>query len=458
MTRRLVILFGLALIVRLSFVGLMATYGSFVAPGGDSQAYINSGNRILESGAFVVSVESMAPDIGTMPVYPWFIANVFKVFGDNNYFAIVIFQVLLDSMTVLAIALTARSLRSEWFWPAGLLAVLLPNLVIQSSLILTETVFVSFLSWALYLCIAAARSKKPLLLLLVAGIFFALAFNTRPALVYFLFLFVPAQTYLLKRWRRVLWRNAFLLALVPMSIMWLSVIPRYVITYNHYSHGTVSTAMGSVALFNMYPCLQKIEIRCSGRAESANQSRALLEARLQKLPKSKQDNPVIVAMMSRELAQELVLEIPISVVTGAMGIGVLKTLLLTSAYQLPYIFGKELKFLSLSSMFETGFREPIINFLKTVATQPLSLFWVFSQGFLFLSRGFQLVGLVQGLKDRSLRVGIVFLLAILVYFLVVTGPLGYARFRMPIEPLLIILTAPSLVWLTRVIARLTRYS
>ncbi len=458
MTRRLIILFALALMVRLSFVGLVATHGSFIAPGGDSQAYINSGKHIVETGAFVFSVESMAPDTAVMPVYPWLIATVFKVFGDNNYVAIAIFQALLDSVAVLAIALTARCLRSEWFWSAGLLAVLLPNLVIQSSLILTETAFVSFLSWALYLSIAAARSKKPLLLLLVAGIFFALAFNTRPMLIYFLFLFIPAQTYLLKRWRGALWRNAFLLALVPMAIMWLSVIPRYVITYNHYSHGTLSTRMGSATLFWMYPCLQRIEIRCSGRAESLNQTRALLETRLQRLPKSEQDNPVIVDLKSRELAQELILKIPLSVVAGAMAIGALRTLLITSAYQLPYIFGKELKFLSPTAMFETGFREPVINFLKTVANHPLSFFWAFSQGLLFLSRGFQLVGLVQGLKDPSLRAGIVFLLAIIVYFLVITGPLGYSRFRMPIEPLLIILTAPTLVWLTRVIARLTRNS
>jgi 4-amino-4-deoxy-L-arabinose transferase-like glycosyltransferase len=458
MLRRLIILFGLALIVRLSFAGFVATYGSFVAPGGDSQAYINSGNLILESGAFVVSVESMAPIIGTMSIYPWFIANVFKVFGDNNYFAIVIFQVLLDSMTVLAIALTARTLRSEWFWPAGLLAVLLPNLVFQSSLILTETVFVSFLSWALYLCIAAARSKKPLLLLLVAGIFFALAFNTRSVLVFFIVLFVPLQTYLLKSWRGLLWRDAFLLALVPMAIMWLSVVPRYITTYHHYGQATLSAKMGSQALYWMYPCLRKIEIRCTDRADSANQSQILLKTRLQNLPLADQGNPVIVDMISRKLARELLFEVPIPTVAGAMAIGGIRTLLTTSAYMLPPIFDKEPKFLSPASILGENPKTKVVDFLKTLTTQPLSLIWALCQGFLLLSRGFQLVGLVQGLRDRSMRSGIIFLLGILVYFLIMTGPIGYARFRIPIEPVLVILTAPSLLWLIRVITRLIRYS
>ncbi len=60
------------------------------------------------------------------------------------------------------------------------------------------------------------------------------------------------------------------------------------------------------------------------------------------------------------------------------------------------------------------------------------------------SRLIQLAGLVSGLRQRDTRGPIMFMFVVALYFLVVNGPIGYARYRLPMEPTLIVLFVAGL--------------
>ena len=65
--------------------------------------------------------------------------------------------------------------------------------------------------------------------------------------------------------------------------------------------------------------------------------------------------------------------------------------------------------------------------------------WFVAQLALFASRLIQLVGLGAGLRNSAIRPYTIILLMSIVYFLAVSGPIANPKYRIPMEPALIIL-------------------
>ncbi len=100
--------------------------------------------------------------------------------------------------------------------------------------------------------------------------------------------------------------------------------------------------------------------------------------------------------------------------------------------------------------------ERLSNFVKTNATNGFMLLWVLAQAALVLSRGAQLAGLVHGLREPAYRGATLILAATIIYFLVLTGPVASPKYRIPIEPPLLILFGMGWVWLRDRYAHRTR--
>ena len=79
--------------------------------------------------------------------------------------------------------------------PAALLASFWPAFVVYTSWVLTDSLFIDFFTWGLCACVWASKKERPLPLLVAAGIFFGMALLTRPVLMFFPYLLVPAQAY-----------------------------------------------------------------------------------------------------------------------------------------------------------------------------------------------------------------------------------------------------------------------
>ncbi len=143
-SRRALFLFLVASAVRLIYQAVLSGWGgtNFDV---DSATYIGFAGNIMEGGN-MAGADAPGPHSERMPLYPYFLALVFSLSGGTNLGAAVSFQAIVDSLTVLAVAYLAAAIDRRWALPAGILAALWPNLIINTAYILTDTLFIGFFS------------------------------------------------------------------------------------------------------------------------------------------------------------------------------------------------------------------------------------------------------------------------------------------------------------------------
>jgi len=125
-----------------------------------------------------------APSAFVGPVYPMYVAVVYKLFG-FSLLAIGISQSLLGALTVAVIARTAGLLRGLGAaWAAGLIAAVYPHLIFWTGHLLTETLFVFLAMVGLWLLCEAHIKDRPVWYL-EAGLVLGLGALTRPQLLAF---------------------------------------------------------------------------------------------------------------------------------------------------------------------------------------------------------------------------------------------------------------------------------
>ncbi|HYM76466.1 MAG TPA: glycosyltransferase family 39 protein [Candidatus Dormibacteraeota bacterium] len=117
----------------------------------DSRLYADIARNWLHHGAYgITNSGAIMPTLSRLPGYPAFLAAIFAVFGDDNYRAVLLVQVLFDLATCFLIADMARRLLSERAAKAAfLLAALCPFLANYAAAALTETLEIFFTVLAL---------------------------------------------------------------------------------------------------------------------------------------------------------------------------------------------------------------------------------------------------------------------------------------------------------------------
>ncbi len=444
-SRRALFLFLFALAIRLIYQAALSVSGGTNIDA-DSATYIGFAGNIMEGGN-MAGADAPGPHSERMPLYPYFLALVFSLSGGTNLGAAVSFQAIVDSLTVLAVATLAAAIDRRWALPAGMLAALWPNLIINTAYILTDTLFMGFFSWGLAACLWALRKPNPGPLLAVSGVAFGLALLTRPVLMFFPFLLLPALAWFLKRETLTAWPKAARMAALPVIVMLVFVVPRLVDTYVHYGTPVVSTQVGWHAANFVYPCL-RTAWTCGDLDALHAENRALIAARLAALPPEAAANPVITDRIWRDLAIERVSTLPLTQIAYGVLAGAALNLFHTSISQLGYQF-KLRRSSVLKGVLSSGatFSERITRMRRAATTEWFTLAWLAGLMVLGASRLIQLGGLIAGLRQKDMRGPILFLFFVALYFLVVNGPIGYARYRLPMEPTLIVLLVAGLAGL-----------
>ncbi len=432
--RRVLLLFLAALAVRLAYQWVLLALGG-ANIGADSPTYIAVAGNILEGGQ-MAGAGATGPETARMPLYPYFLALVFYLTGGTNVGAVVSVQAIVDSLTVIAVAVLAAAIDRRWALPAGILAALWPNLIINAAYVLTDTLFLGFFSWGLAACLWATRKQNPGPWLAASGVCFGLALLTRPVLMFFPFLLLPALAWLLKRELATEWPRAARMAAIPVIVMFAFVIPRLVDNYVHYGSAVLTTQAGRHAVNYVYPCL-RTAWTCGDMHSLHAENRALIAARLEVFPPEAAANPVIVDQMRRDLAMERVGALPLTQIAYGALAGAVLNLFHTSISQLGYQF--ELRRSSvLKGVMTPGatFKERISGLWDAATTEWFTLAWLAALMVLGASRLIQLGGLVSGVRQKTTRSPILFMFFVALYFLVMNGSLGYARLRLPMEPTL----------------------
>ncbi len=136
--KKLWIIFGTALALRLLYI--------FALPPrpmnwDDSTQWNKTAIRFLDGAGFLTQTEDLDPK--RPPVYPLFLAGIYSVAGRENYTAVKVTQAAIASLTCLIWMLAARFIFSEWLaFRLGLFLALYPPLIVYSEVLQSETVFI----------------------------------------------------------------------------------------------------------------------------------------------------------------------------------------------------------------------------------------------------------------------------------------------------------------------------
>ncbi|MEE9339870.1 MAG: glycosyltransferase family 39 protein [Methylococcaceae bacterium] len=155
----------------------------------DTARYETPALQLLAQGT--LAVVPMAPQtttLSTTPVYSLFIAGVYKVFGVQNHYALMVIQILLSTLSVFILFLIAYRL---WGTRVALIAAsfmaIAPLQILYSQLILSETLFTLLFITSLLAFTYLITSPHKFTWAFILGIFITLATMTRPISYYLVF-------------------------------------------------------------------------------------------------------------------------------------------------------------------------------------------------------------------------------------------------------------------------------
>lgn len=440
---KLVLLFILALGLRFAYqTAIIEANGSF-DNGGDSGKYLWRAKSILKHGSMIWETADgkLFPDTQRMPAYPYFIAIIYHSFGVDNHLAISTIQIILDVITVFAIALMAAAAHRRWFFPVALLACFSSSLIFHSNIILTETLFMSFFCWGLCALVWSLRSSHRILLLSIAGILFAFALNTRPVLQFLPYLLVPVLIYCFRAINQTNWPKSLYLAAIPSIIMGISILPIVLSNYAHYGKPVLSTQSGNHAVQVVFSILD--ESRAEDRLKIQQEIIDLINQAKRDLSEDIEiRHPVIFDEIYRNIALEYLQKLSIWQIIYSVAKSSIRSIVQTGLYGMGYQLNCKYKYFS--SIQGESLWQRLVIFLNIIFSYPFMLIWAIAQTLLFLCIPIQLLGAIIALRDKKLRPQIILLLATAGYFLMVNGPIGDPKYGLPLLPVLLILIVAGL--------------
>ncbi|HHY23177.1 MAG TPA: glycosyltransferase family 39 protein [Clostridiaceae bacterium] len=171
---------------------LIFTEGNNLTLFSDDLNYVKSAVAMVKKGIFVFW-EYNEPTVFITPVYPFFLAAIFKIFGYGfTGFQIArIAQAVLSSITIVLVFYTAELLfnRKTALISSFLVSFYFPNIV-TTGYFLTETLFTTLLILLLYLSIRYSSTLK-ISQFIVLGIVWVIATLCRPTIALYPLIFFP---------------------------------------------------------------------------------------------------------------------------------------------------------------------------------------------------------------------------------------------------------------------------
>ena len=446
--------FLLALLVRLINLAFLTGNESFFAET-DAFAYWKLGAGLARPESFW---STLLAETDRMPLYPLLLGGIRHIFGDAPRM-VAILQAVIDAGTCALIAALGALISPLVGLIAGILAALSVTLIVFSTQILTETVSLFF--FTLMLLAATRFLRHPTnALAIIAGLAGGIASATRPAVAPLLAAAVPLVLVIALMQRRgfAAALAAALLFAVGAAAPIAPVLLRNVI---HYGSFSLTTQTGHHLADWIVPLVTQ---RADGTPyqNTVDRMEALYAQRAQailcaphKLECSAehdlngQTNPFQRAAVKSEVAREAMARLPLS------------------AYAKAWLEGMVVNLASPALLIDPRVRAmPKPSFYNTPGTS----LWEKTRAYLFddpaAYQVLLIVGLVAMLPILMLEAAGFVMLArtlpwaavcaggVLAYFLLLNGPVATPKYRLPMEPVLIVLAAIPLARLAeRVLPR-----
>jgi 4-amino-4-deoxy-L-arabinose transferase-like glycosyltransferase len=422
------IVFVLALLVRLINLALLKGNDAFFAEQ-DTIDYWALGVALANPDTFLPTLLSMT---SRMPLYPLLLAIVQNTVGDIPR-VVALIQAVIDAGTCTLIAALGALISPLVGLIAGILAALSVTLIVFSTQILTDTLFLFFFTLML-LCGARFLLRPTNGVALFAGLSGGLALATRPVVAVLLAGAVPLVFFIVIAKRRSFVRAlaaAMLFALAAAAPI-APILLRNAVYYESFS--VTSQAGGHLALW-IVPLVTQ---RTNGTPyqTTAHRIEARYQQRLAERGLSAESNPFRRAAVETELAREEMAHLP------------------SAAFAKAWLEGAVVNLGAPALLVDPRVRTlPKPSFYNTAG----ATLWEKARSYIFDDPGLYQVILVLGLiatlpflvleaigfamLARALPWGAVFAGGVLAYFLLVNGPIATPKYRLPMEPVLIVLTA-----------------
>jgi len=196
--KRLIIIFLIALSLRLTLFLAVGPWQHKVLKEriiiSDSYRYNKTAVNLLENNAFSISKSSpYVPDIEITPIYPFFLASLYAIFGYKTYI-VILSQLIIGSITCLLIYKIGRTLFNEKIaLLASLFLAFEYSSIFFSNMLMTETLFTFLFIVHIYFLVKFLMVDNNRGLI-YSAIFLGLSTLCRPVSIYF-FLFLLGTFY-----------------------------------------------------------------------------------------------------------------------------------------------------------------------------------------------------------------------------------------------------------------------
>lgn len=403
----------------------------------DSAEYIEGARRWLERGSLAAYVEGrpLLP-LEREPGYFWFLSGIASLFGESLP-AVALVQGAVDAGTCVLIGLLAARLGPAVARLAGLGAALWPTLVVHAAVVLQDTLLLFFLTGFLVALVRYA-ARPSFGLAVAAGLLFGAAWLVR-GIMQFLPLLIALALAALAWWRS---RRPGLAAAAPLLFLGAMLVPLAPHAYRNVAvfHTTMSSTQAGLHALHWTVTLVHMDRNGTTFEVEAPRTEARYRAWLHASGISEKDlNPFEIDRLRMKLAFAELLAFPVwrlaKVWTQGAVINLLSPAVLSDsrvrALPRPSFYGTPGK-----NLFERAAK----YFLQDAGTFQLVVLAGLAASLLaFL---LQLWGYAV-LARRSLLAAAAAALFV-GYFLAVSGPTAGPKYRMPFEPVMIVLFALGL--------------
>lgn len=363
------------------------------------------------------------------PLYPLFLALCGVGWGASPLFAVLV-QNLLGGLAVYAAHCMGRLFSAQAADLGAAFMALSLNLAVYSNQMLTEALFTPLFAWGLFLFFRHAAQGRGRDLAAAAGIF-GLCTLVRSATM---FLPLFATPYLLLRPAGGGWGRRFAAAALFCAMFGLAVAPWLARNAALWGHAGL-TSQGAPHLVGwIVPAVAQYEEGLSLQEAMAKYSALWEERRAAFPPEVREDPFALDAAAKRFAAGYLRAASPLSV-ARAWFWGMMKNLFTPVSVELAYIL--RMDWTHFSATPGASFPEQAWNFVARNQSRSYVVLLLLGVGLTLLLRLAQLFGI--GPLRREQPAVFWAALTVVAYFLLVSGPVGYAKYRLPFEPVFCLL-------------------
>lgn len=432
-----VIIFCLAIAIRLLNVVFLPTDPDTLLQE-DASLYWTGSAILLEHGSFSYdSASGLQPQTERVPGYFVFLAGVQALFGDSLTAALIV-QSMVDAVTCVLIAGIAAVLSPSLALPTGILAALWPNLIIHSGTMLSDALFLMLFTTMLFAASRFIAHGNPGWAAM-AGLALGLSMMTRTVVQLLPFLMAPAAFAIPLRHRRGA-AAAALATILFLSGALLPLTPLLHRNFDQFGAIALTAQTGAHIVGWVAPLIRRATDgtpREIGSAELYADVSGQLSNDDMKLEEM---NPFEQSQTLTRIGLDTIAAYPLSAIVKAWANGAAINL----AAPAVAIDGR-IRAMPHPSFDETegdGLLGQTTNFLLQSSPAYLAVMGtgiLLSVFFLGL-QGYGIVALTREAPWAAL-----FAALCIGYFLIVNGPVGSPKYRLPFEPVLIILSCLTLM-------------